>query len=606
MKITKPLIGLGSVCALAITAFAADYIWDYSFADSQSIVEPQLPTAGTPETAPPANNGALMFRVYHVDFDSGNDANSGTSPASPWKRAPGDPLATAKAASTVLNQGDIVRFRGGVRYRGAITLKSSGANGKPILYTGAGFGSGQAILDGADPVTSAVPCPSKTACGNAANWQNLLLVSYAQPATANLRFYDQTGPLFEAQSPAISDPFREDAAAEFAQIPSAQYANILAGQVEDAALANAVRTAKNPRLLFWVTGNIFKEKPVLSVSGNVIHFDPTGVTPYQNDIRISVLGSVAAVTVPGTYASIGAGKAVAYPRVGGGTLSIGNGRGAFDLRGRSNITISGFTFEHGTAAAGAEGIAITNRGKALANVRIENNLFRHSSLRTGAGMLHLRLVNGLTIRQNQFDTVHAGSGMRLGDSSNLLVENNSIRRVGRTGLMLMGVQGATIRSNVISDIQSQHGNGMSFYLDNRNIDVIGNCVHNAVRPLTFHGSGNPAIVNNLVFRSNVLVTNANGRAAIYSWGKNTNGVLIENNVATSPRKGMVLNGQDLNVTVRANSASGITSYPTVGTNFDISGNADTLLYAEHQNWTLGQQACEVATDDGNLSISTTS
>ena len=244
MRITKPMIGLGSVCALAIAAFAADYIWDYSFADSQSIAGPELPNLGAAETAPPVNNGGLMFRVYHVDFDGGNDANSGTSPASPWKRAPGDPLATGKAAATVLGQGDIVRFRGGVRYRGAIVLKSGGASGRPILFTGDGFGSGRAIFDGADPVTSAVPCPGKAACGNAANWQNLLLVSYAQPATANIRFYDQTGPLFEAQSPAIADPFREDSAAEFAQIPSAQYANILAGQVEDATLANAVRAAQ--------------------------------------------------------------------------------------------------------------------------------------------------------------------------------------------------------------------------------------------------------------------------------------------------------------------------------------------------------------------------
>ncbi len=92
-----------------------------------------------------------MNVVYHVDFDGGADTNNGLSPASAWKHCPGDASATAIAGGTALTQGNVVRFKGGVRYRGTIRLAFSGAPNAPITYDGNSsgtWGAGKAVIDG--------------------------------------------------------------------------------------------------------------------------------------------------------------------------------------------------------------------------------------------------------------------------------------------------------------------------------------------------------------------------------------------------------------------------------------------------------------------------
>ncbi|MBI5685375.1 MAG: right-handed parallel beta-helix repeat-containing protein [Verrucomicrobia bacterium] len=89
--------------------------------------------------------------TYYVDFGGGADTNDGKSPNTAWKHCPGDACATFKPRDTVLNPGDTVRFKGGVRYGGTIHLVFDGAPGAPVTYDGnslAAWGKGQAVIDG--------------------------------------------------------------------------------------------------------------------------------------------------------------------------------------------------------------------------------------------------------------------------------------------------------------------------------------------------------------------------------------------------------------------------------------------------------------------------
>ena len=599
-------IGLACVCVAAVAAFANED-WDYALADLFAAGEgEQLPQEGAPDSAVVSGSGAINFRVYHVDFAGGSDNNSGTSPSSPWKHAPGDPQAVAVPASTLLNPGDIVRFKGGVRYRGRIVLNRSGAVGSPITFTGQGYGSGRAIFDGADPILSTTPCPSQAACAGAPNWSSLLLVTFTQPPTANIRFYDSQGPLFEAQTPAVSNPFWMDDVDQFTQIPSAQYAQVVAGSLVDAQIAAAAASAPNPRLLIWNEGNVVIERQVLSVSGNTVYFEATDIDPYPTNIRVALLGSAAALNQPGKFAVVSPGSAVVYPRPGAGALSIGNGRLAFDMRGRSNITISGFTFEHGTASTSAlsEGSTIMNLGGAFSNLVFTDNIVQHYSLRNGRGVVQLSSGNGLTFSRNRIREIHMGSGIRVGGSAaNLLIEKNSLFRVGRSGFVLTGVDVATIRNNVLAELEGHHGNAISTYLDNRDILVDSNCVFGTIRPLTFHGNDDIATVNDLTFRNNIFLTNLEGRAAIYSWGKDTNTVRLENNVAISPVAGMILHGGDQNVSVHFNLAKSILVNHGANPTYDISSNDTTATYGSLANYTLTETMCTGPGYSGVMTIS---
>jgi hypothetical protein len=89
---------------------------------------------------------------YYVDYAGGSDANPGTSPETAWQHCPGDFFATGVAASTALNPGDTVIFKGGVQYLledQGIWMTWDGTPEQPITYDGnsAGtWGDGNAIL----------------------------------------------------------------------------------------------------------------------------------------------------------------------------------------------------------------------------------------------------------------------------------------------------------------------------------------------------------------------------------------------------------------------------------------------------------------------------
>ena len=63
-----------------------------------------------------SNHGRDTMTTYYVNYATGSDANSGTSPNSPFQHSPGDPNATGLAKSADLVSGDEVLFKAGVTY----------------------------------------------------------------------------------------------------------------------------------------------------------------------------------------------------------------------------------------------------------------------------------------------------------------------------------------------------------------------------------------------------------------------------------------------------------------------------------------------------------
>lgn len=577
-------------------------------APSDPVSDP-APVAPTP----PAPDGEYIApqgsgTVYYVDFASGDDANSGTSTSKPWKRAPGDALATGTPASIVLKGGDTVRFKGGVSYRGELRVKFSGTAQEPIVFTGTGYGTGSAIFDGADSVTSSVPCPSQSACGGATNWSSLRLVKYKEPAgTSYRKLFDEAGALFEAKAPVASDPFWGDNISEMAVIPVAQASALQTGRLENAELAAAATGQPNARLLLWESGNVVNEYRILSISGSTILFDATGLTPYTDrDSRGAIVGSLKAVTKPGLYGILSPGTAVVFPRKNGGTgFFIGSGRFAFNMNGQSNIVIGGFEFLRGTADSTEwyRGVAIANHSSdVVKNLVVERNRFAHAGLKTGRGIIHLGTSDGVTIRNNSLSDVEFGSGMRL-FGRNFTVERNRLQRIGRTGIYMGGMINGTVRSNILADLRGVHGNAMSFYLANNNIQVTNNCVFGSTRPLTWHGNKSAPMVNNLQFIGNILLSTSTGDNASASWGAFTGGVTFRNNLAIGSKYGILLNAQDTNVTVTQNRTRKIVFSGGQPAAWTVSNNQTDATYAEVANATLTMNGCRARGHSGDLVVS---
>ncbi len=498
---------------------------------------------------------------YFVDYAGGSDDAAGTAPNAAWRHAPGDPDASGKAAAAQLGAGDIVRFKGGVAYRGSITVNGDGAEGKPLTFTS--YGTGRAVFDGADPITSAAPCSSQAACGGAAGWHALTLVSFTAPPTAFIKFYDATGPLVEAQMPAPADAFYADDIEGYAVSPLADKAIIESGILRAPDLARRLAGAPGGTLSIWIAGNQVVRRQVTGVEGDTLRFTPDNIRLYADrDGRYALMGVAGAIAAPGQYAIIAPGRAVVQMRPGGGTLSIGNGRGGFNLGGREWITIDNVTFTHQTGDAGQqrEGLPIVRPGKPGRGITITNNRFENSALWNGQGVITLRNLDGGLVANNFIDTIERGSGLRIGGKvSHLKVIGNTINRVGRTGVAFLGVSDSEITGNTIDGLRGIHGNGISLYLTNRRISVTDNRVTGTNRPMTFHGDKNQTAPgdHDFVIERNIFIATDDAQAALTSWGAATRGVTIRQNVLIAPKAGLLLNGSDSGIVVAGNYTSDI-------------------------------------------------
>lgn len=88
----------------------------------------------------------------YIDFDAGNDEDDGKTITTPWKHHPWDAQATGKAS---LCRGiHTYVFKGGVDYRGELSVRDAGKPGEPIRLTcDPQWGEGPAVLCGSERIT---------------------------------------------------------------------------------------------------------------------------------------------------------------------------------------------------------------------------------------------------------------------------------------------------------------------------------------------------------------------------------------------------------------------------------------------------------------------
>jgi hypothetical protein len=121
MKILSYLLLLGSTMLISDIAFCFNppqkkYSWQ--MAQAKATAEGDLVWTPAP----------FVFKtgksIRYIDFEDGDDRNSGTSKSTPWKHHPWDPNASAESAKCKGIQ-TFVFTRGSV-YRGAINVRESG------------------------------------------------------------------------------------------------------------------------------------------------------------------------------------------------------------------------------------------------------------------------------------------------------------------------------------------------------------------------------------------------------------------------------------------------------------------------------------------------
>jgi len=523
--------------------------------------------------------GRAQAATFHVDFDHGKDEANGLTAATAWKHAPGDPKATGAAARTNLRAGDEVRFAANVRYRGEITVTASGADGQPIVFT-SDEPAGGAVIDGSELV-QVEPCHAATDCAGADRWQKLVVIRSPEPLTDDSALFTQQGPMRPAQGPDPKDAFYRDEMEDMLEVDGGAMSQ---GRVRLPHAIAAGMAVGQARLALWVKPNRVVYRPVTGMDGDVALFDPSGLQFYPQ-ARAAALDSVGLVDQPGEFAVLPDNKtAVAMLPPGATWVSVASGRAGFKIKGGAHLTFRNLTFENfadGGAGAPA-GVAIFSDKAQTTNILIEKNQFRNFSSPAGQGPLILRGVTDLRVAGNKFDTIALGSAMRLAGSTHVVVEDNEIRRIGRTGIMLMGVEDALVKHNRITDVKGVHGNGVSAYLDNHNIRFLANTITDAKQPATFQGAADKATAdNNILFANNLFVATPSAIGSLISFAKLTRGVTIRNNVIIGGKLGLRLDGRDTAVTIADNVVNGM----AVGGgglpgDWTLAGNEWTMLSSQ--------------------------
>lgn len=520
-----------------------------------------------------STQGALGPRTYYIDFDKGSDSAAGTSQNAPWRHAPGDPQAGGNPAKVSLIPGDTVLFRAGVNYRGSIAVKASGAPGRPITYSGQGWGTGRAIISGRDPiVASPLPCSSLPQCAKLPNADRLVVFQSPSPVSV----FDQVvldGHILRlAQAPKLTDAFLFDDTSKYVEVRSGELSPLPDGktwQLQNDFIKKSLGDDGVADLLIMILGypNVITSGPASAYdqnSGSVL-FQPFR---FKRNDKVTVVFALAnhprLISQPYEYATVERGmKVIIQLPSTGAKLEVSRRAQAFTVQDQKNIAIKGFEIEgfaNGPAGVGGSALGI-NR---VSNILFDGNDVHDLHNWTGGGAVQGEGITDFAITNNSFRDQPHGSGIRIGTTTDARIVGNTFDKIGRTGVMVINSQRVLVDHNTLRHLYGSHGNGMSVYLGNLDVVVSNNLISDSTRAVTFHGANRPdPPPNNIVFRANLFKSDGPGGVALQSWGGNTNGVTVEKNILLVDNSvhAMRLSGRDRNVVVRQNVIDGYQGYP---------------------------------------------
>lgn len=473
--------------------------------------------------------------TWYVDYTAGSDAGSGLTAASAFRHCPGDPAATAAAASAVLSPGDRVLFRGGVVYRGSVEVPASGSPGNPVVFdgnSGGVFGSGPAVIDGSEVLADWTPCASATDCPDNPNWASLYVVEAPADVTAwNANLYQGERDLAMAQEPDLSDPFYLDRYDEYRSAPPANVTTT--SLVDPAYFTQTAATAWNgATIAVWATPNYVYFQPVTGFepAARRIRFEALPSEPYgDRDTRYSMLNHLRLLDRPGEFAvqSSAAGtRIVLWPRDGVDPdlagVTVSRRQTAFDLAGKSHITIRGFVIQKFLSTPPRRGAGVSNDGSPAQGITVIDNHIRwcnkDSTWKHSA--IHLSGVDGALVAGNEIYENRRIGGY-LGDASHSTIRQNHVRRCGYVGIWLMGARSTAIIGNTVEDNLGTHSNGISVYLNSEDVLVFGNRVFDSNIAFTSQQSSSVQVAYNVFVNPDFY--------ALADWG-DCAGLAIYNNV----------------------------------------------------------------------------
>lgn len=448
---------------------------------------------------------------YYVDFEGGSDESSGTSERSPWKHCPADTQATGKAAACELGAGDVVVFKGGVRYRGSITKSFSGDPENPIIYDGntdGSFGEGPAIIDGSAALSDWTLCTSADEAGGNSEFANIWYTDIDYDGNwRGLSLLGSEMPMHVSQHPNPRDPMYQEHLGTFlrAQMPMRREGDRL-------MFSDPEHLSGKPDGYYTGMGLCFHGGHNMAIHVDVLDFDGETQTIttnsftdmvskgklYEDGTVYSFFNSVKIIDQPGEYAlqriDEKTARVFAWPsEVRGGQpvdISRSNNNRGIALNDVEHVRVQGFSIErqggpkaHGIIVNRSVGIEVV--GCEISQVRGNAGFRANDSENISIADCYVHHLPGHTF------------GVFFRRCKNVEVIRTRIHKPTATALDFYTVTKGTVSQCEVSGFTGMHANGLTFYLGNRDLLIERNYVHSGNIPMTIKQAGNVIIRNNI-------------------------------------------------------------------------------------------------------------
>ena len=484
---------------------------------------------------------SALATVYYVDFDAGSDDRPGTSPEAAFKHSPGDSDATGRAASARLADGDTVVFKGGVHYRGTVTVSVSGSAGKPITYlgdSGGKFGSGKAIIEGSEPIREWRKVASAAEVEGHPNWKTLYVTMIdAKNTFFTFSLYQGDTFLACAQDPNPADPFYHDRLDTWLPRQAGKVA------VTHSTITDAAYFTPQDKTWFdgayaalWVQRNEINYQKVTGYdpASHTLTFEATKSNLYENSrAKYSLINSLKFLDRPGEYyldekaAAGGKVRLVLWPLTAGTRgpegVTISARRCGFDLRGASHVVIDGFLIQQ-QGGDRAAGISKSGGGETVGLVIRNNEITR---VRTYPNRSAAILMSGLKQSVVEWNYIHDNAycaGLMLTHFDDSVARFNLLRKNGSTAVDFYNCHGSKLLRNIVRDHLGMHANGLTLYVGCTDILVEGNECYNGNGLTTNDGEG-------ITIRNNIFDPGTSGSNSLGLWRSGPlNKLTVVNNV----------------------------------------------------------------------------
>ncbi|THB72923.1 MAG: right-handed parallel beta-helix repeat-containing protein [Desulfobacteraceae bacterium] len=489
----------------------------------------------------------VSARTFFVDFDSGSDLNTGLGQATAWKHAPGDVNAVGTPAGTALLPGDQVLFKGGVIYRGSITIPASGSPDLPLVYKGDGWGEEKAVIDGGDLLTAWQRVASAGEVKGNPNWNQIYTTRIpviTRAAIANLHETDpatgESAFLWNAQSPNPSNPYFYDDRQDF--YPIAQTHLTRSSIVDPGVFFHPDPMHwTGAQLIVWCNPNVVVIVDIIEYipAQNKVVFEElhaSALYPDGRDQAYAVFNAAQALDTPGEYVvnntpePDGSHKVYLWPRQThqlDQRVSCSVRSHGIDIGVHDHVTIEGFEIRKHSADTIREGGGIgtiTGSQHQKTGLLIQNNLITHNRQAGNSyGGIYLSNVSDSRITSNTISDNPKHKGIFGAGLHQVIIENNVMIRPGSTCLSLYTSTHTRLINNTIRQSYGSHANGITMYLECDNILVAGNRVFECASPLTFQDSGNIYVINN-------VIDGNNDSSNVNEWGDTSHGPWVRGDI----------------------------------------------------------------------------